>query len=176
MSDLSRDLWSLMPANGDFLAEIHTPRYDTLTYARSRAEAEDISFFDRKRQRNIAVYASKQALARHGRSYSEDETVGYDVLGYDLDVNVAPDRQWIDGRARLQIRVLATAINSITLRLADSLVVQSIVSDQFGRLFGVRVRNQNTIIINLPAFVLRDERPGADHHVRRPAGAAARGQ
>ncbi len=39
MSDLSQDLWSLMPANGDFLAEIHTARYDTLTYARSKAEA-----------------------------------------------------------------------------------------------------------------------------------------
>ena len=24
MSDLSQDLWSLMPASGDFLAEIHT--------------------------------------------------------------------------------------------------------------------------------------------------------
>ena len=29
--------------------------------------------------------------------------------------------------------------------------MQSIVSDRFGRLFGIRVRNQNTILINLPA-------------------------
>jgi hypothetical protein len=157
MSDLSPDLWSLMPANGDFLAEIHTPRYDTLTYARSKAEAEDISFFDRKRQRNIAVYSSKQALARYGRSYNEDETVGYDVLGYDLDVSMSPDRLWIDGRARVQLQVRASALTTLSLRLAESLVVQSIVSDQFGRLFGLRVRNQNTIIINLPAFMIRDE-------------------
>jgi hypothetical protein len=157
MSDLSQDLWSLMPATGDLLAEIHTQRYDTLTYARSKAEAEDISFFDRKRQRNISVYASKQALARHGRSYSEDESVGYDVLGYDLDVSLSPDRLWIDGRARIQLKVRASALTTLTLRLAESLVVQSIVSDQFGRMFGLRVRNQNTIIINLPAFLIRDE-------------------
>ena len=158
MSDLSQDLWSLMPASGDFLAEIHTARYDTLTYARSKAEAEDISFFDRKRQRNIAVYASEQALARHGRSYNEDESVGYDVLGYDLDVSMSPDRLWIDGRARIQLQVRASALTTLSLRLAESLVVQSIVSDQFGRLFGLRVRNQNTIIVNLPAFLIRDER------------------
>jgi peptidase M1-like protein len=157
MSDLSQDLWSLLPASGDFLAEIHTARYDTLTYARSKAEAEDISFFDRKRQRNIAVYASKQALARHGRSYNEDEGVGFDVLGYDLDVSMSPDRLWIDGRARIQLQVRASALTTLSLRLAESLVVQSIVSDQFGRMFGLRVRNQNTIIINLPAFLIRDE-------------------
>jgi Peptidase family M1 domain len=157
MSDLSRDLWSLAPAAGDFLAEIRTPRYDTLTYALSTGEPEDVSFFDRKRHRNIAIYASRQALARHGRSYSEDDSAAYDVLGYDLDVDVSPDRQWIEGRARVQLRVRAPAISSLTLRLADSLVVQSIVSAEFGRLFAVRVRNQSSIIVNLPSSVLRDE-------------------
>jgi hypothetical protein len=157
MSDLSRDLWSLVPAAGDFLAEIRTPRYDTLTYALSTGEPEDVSFFDRKRHRNIAVYASRRALARHGPAYSEDDSATYDVLGYDLDVAVSPDRQWIEGRARVQLRVRAPAVSSLTLRLADSLSVQSIVSAQFGRLFAVRVRNQSSIIVNLPSSVLRDE-------------------
>jgi hypothetical protein len=157
MSDLSRELWSIVPQGGDFLAEIHTPRYDTLTYVRANSEPEDISFFDRRRHKNIAAYSSRQARARFGRSYNEDDLIGYDVLGYDLDVNVSPDRQWLEGRARLQIRVLATAINSLTLRLAETLTVRSIVSNQFGRLLGLRVRNQNTIIINLPAVLLRDD-------------------
>jgi hypothetical protein len=157
MGDLSRDLWSLVPAAGDFLAEIRTPRYDTLTYALSTGEPEDVSFFDRKRHRNIAVYASRRALARHGPSYSEDDSATYDVLGYDLDVAVSPDRQWIEGRARVQLRVRAPALSSLTLRLADSLAVQSIVSAEFGRLFAVRVRNQSSIIVNLPSSVLRDE-------------------
>jgi hypothetical protein len=157
LSDLSRELWSILPQAGDFLAEIRTPRYDTLTYVRANSEPEDISFFDRKRHKNISVYSSRLARARFGRSYNEDDLVGYDVLGYDLDVSVSPDRQSLEGRARLQIRVLATAISSITLRLAESLTVQSIVSNQFGRLLGVRVRNQNTIIINLPSVLLRDD-------------------
>jgi hypothetical protein len=157
MSDLSRDLWSLMPAAGDFLAEVRTDRYETLTYALSSGEPEDVSLFDRKRHRNIAVYASSRALARYGRSFSEDDSAAYDVLGYDLDVTVSPDRHWIDGRALLQLRVRAPAISSLTLRLADSLVVQSIVSDQFGWLSGVRVRDQNSIIVSLPSSVLRDE-------------------
>jgi hypothetical protein len=157
MGDLSRETWSIIPVAGDFLAEVHTARYDVLTYTRSRAEPEDISFFDRKHHRNISVYSSKEAHERFGRSYNEDDFVAYDVLGYDIDVSVSPDRSWLEGRARLQIRVLATAVNSISLRLAETLNVQSIVSDQFGRLLGVRVRNQNTIVVNLPAFLLRDD-------------------
>src|SRR5262249_967080 len=35
LSDLSRELWSLLPAGGDLVAEIRTAKYETLTYARS---------------------------------------------------------------------------------------------------------------------------------------------
>ena len=67
LGDLSRDAWSLLPSPGDFLAEIRTKRFDTLTYAKSSSEAEDISLFDRRRHRNIAIYASKQRMASRGR-------------------------------------------------------------------------------------------------------------
>ena len=142
LSDLSRDVWSLVPGLGDFIAEVHTHRFDTLTFTKSSTEAEDLSLFDRKRRKNISVYASRQTLERRGRSYNEDELVPYDILDHDIDLAVSPDRLWLEGRARLQLRVTAPALNSMTLRLAEPLVVQSIVSDRFGRLFGIRVRNR----------------------------------
>jgi hypothetical protein len=157
LGDLSREAWTLMPPSGDFLAEIRTRRYDTLTYARSAAEAEDVTLFDRKRQHNISVYASAQKIARRGSPfYNDDDLADYDILHYDIDLAYSPERQWLDGRARVRLRVRATAISTLTMRLADSLTVQSIVSDQLGRLFGIRVRNQNMIVINLPATLPRD--------------------
>jgi hypothetical protein len=151
LGDLSREAWTLLPGQGDFLAEIHTRRFDTLTYARSGTEAEDITLFDRKRHHNIALYPSKVKLAQRGPFYNEDDLVDYDVLDYDLDVAATPDRLWIDGRARLHLRVTAFVLGTLTLRLADPLTVQSIVSYEYGRLFGIRVKNQNTIVVNLPA-------------------------
>jgi hypothetical protein len=156
LGDLSRDPWSLLPGAGDFLAEMHTRRYDTLTYARSASEAEDITLFDRKRHRNISIYQSKEKLAAQGRFYNEDDLVDYDVLDYDIDVNAIPDRHWIDGRTRIFLKVRAFGLNNVTLKLADPLVVQSVVSNEFGRLFAVRVKNQNTVIVNLPSMVTRD--------------------
>jgi peptidase M1-like protein len=156
LGDLSRDAWSLLPSSGDFIAEMRTRRYDTLTYARSSSEAEDITLFDRKRHHNISLYPSRQKLASRGRFYNEDDLVDYDVLHYDIDVAASPDRQWIDGKTTLRLKVRSYVIGTLTLRLADSLVVQSIVSYEYGRLFGIRVRNQNTLVVNLPTSLNRD--------------------
>jgi len=156
LGDLSRDSWSLIPSYGDFLAEVRTKKFDTLTYARSAAEAEDITLFDRKHRRNIALYPSEEKLARRGRFYNEDDLADYDVLDYSLDVAYSPDRLWLEGRARLRIKVRAAATSTLTFKLADPLVVHGVVSDQLGRLFSIRVRNQNSVVVNLPVAVAKD--------------------
>jgi hypothetical protein len=156
LGDLSRDAWTLLPGQGDFLAEMRTRRFDTLTYAKSGTEAEDISLFDRKRHRNISLYTSKDRSARRGPFYNEDDSVDYDILDYDIDVAVTPDRRWIDGRARLHLKVRSYVLGTLTLKLADALVVESIVSYEYGRLFSIRVKDQNTLVINLPTALARD--------------------
>jgi len=156
LHDLSRETWSLLPQVGDFVAEVRTRRFDTLTYARSTGEAEDVTLFHRQRKRNIAAYASEMKLSSRGRFYNEDNLVEYDVLDYNIDGTFFPDREWLDGRARLKIRVKAYALAALTLRLAEDFTVRSITSDQLGRLLFLRVRNQNSVVINLPSAVMRD--------------------
>jgi hypothetical protein len=157
LGDLSRDAWTLLPSSGDFLAELRTRRFDTLTYARSSAEAEDITLFDRKRHKNIALYPSQEKMVRRGQaSYNEDDLVDYDVLDYEIEVAATPERQWIDGRARMRLKVRSYVLGTLMLRLADPLIVQSIVSYEYGRLFGIRVKNQNTLVVNLPTTLTRD--------------------
>ncbi len=156
LGDLSRDPWTLMPGGGDFVAEIRTRRYDTLTYAKAGNEAEDISFFDRRRHRNIALYPSKSKLATRGRFYDEDNLVDYDILDYDIEVAVSPDRLWLDGRARLHLKIRSYLAGTLTFKLADTLTVQSIISYEYGRLLGLRVKNQNTLVVNLPTVLAKD--------------------
>lgn len=157
LTDLSREAWSLVPPAGDFVAEMRTARFGTLTYTRSGGEAEDISLFNRKRRRNISVYASKRTLGSRGSAaYSEDDQVDFDVEHYAIAANVDPDRLWIDGRTELRIRIRASAVATLTLRLAEPLVVRSIVGAGLGRLLALRVRGQNSVIVNLPRTLTRD--------------------
>jgi hypothetical protein len=156
LSDLSRDVWSLLPQPGDFVAEVKTRRFNDLTYARSSGEAEDVTMFQRASKRNIAAYASERKLASRGRFFDEDDLVDYDVLDYDVDASFYPEREWMEGRTKLRIRVKAHVIGVLTLRFADSLNVSSVTSDEFGRMLFLRVRNQNAVLVNLPQPVSRD--------------------
>jgi hypothetical protein len=158
LSDLSRETWSLIPPFGDLLAEMRTDRFGALTYARSGGEAEDVTLFDRKRRRNIAVYASAAKLASRGsRFYSEDVETDYDVEHYSIQVQIDPRREWIEGRVEMRARVRAMAIGTLTLRLAESLVARGVVSPDLGRLLSLRVRGQNSLVVNLPRTFSKGE-------------------
>ncbi len=145
-----------MPSSGDLIAEVRTRRFGSLTYARSGNEAEDITVFDRRRRRNISIYASAEKLATRGRFYSEDDLVDYDVLAYEVDTVFSPDRYWINGTAHLRVRVRAGAMTTMTLKLAEAFTVRGVYAPGFGRLLHLRVVNQNSLIVNLPSPVFRD--------------------
>jgi len=156
LSDLSRETWSLLPQPGDFVAEVDTRRFDDLTYARSGGEAEDVTLFQRARKRNISAYASEQKLQSRGRFFDEDDLVDYDIIDFDVDTAFFPERDWMDGRTRIKLRVKTHGTAVLTLRFAETLNVSSVVSDEFGRLLFLRVRNQNSLLVNLPQPVARD--------------------
>jgi hypothetical protein len=151
LADLSRDTWTLLPAFEDVLMDVRTRRFGTLTYARASNEPEDITVFDRERHRTIALYRSKARLAARGPFYDEDDLADFDIVDHTIDVAFTPERLWFDGRSRLRLRGRSAALSSVTLRLASSLVVRSVTSEQHGRLLFLRVRNQDSLIVNLPA-------------------------
>ena len=156
LSDLSTERWSLVPSTNDFVAEIVTRRFGALTYARANSEPEDISFFDRRRHRNISVYASESRFGTRARFFSEDDRQDYDITSYDIRAAFSPDRLWVDGNVRLELKTRAPLLSTLTLRLADPLVVRSVTSPDFGRLLHLRIVGQNSILISFPAGIPSD--------------------
>jgi peptidase M1-like protein len=149
LGDLSREKWSVEPKTGDLVTEIQTDKAH-LTYMRSASDPEDIRFFDRTRQRTISIYASKQKLASRGPFYSEDDQTEYHILHYNIDASFDPQREWIDGHARVYLVARRAPLSTLILTLAEPLVIRSIVSPRFGYLMALRVTGQNDVIINLP--------------------------
>lgn len=153
LSDMSPEQWFLIPQPGDFLSDVRTRRFDTLTFSRNQNQAEDVTLFNRERRRTIALYASAAKLATRGPTYNEDDLTDFDITAYDIDANIDPEREFVEGRARITLRSRSPYLSTLTLRLADSLNVSNVFSPQFGRLLFIRVRNQNGILINLPTAV-----------------------
>jgi Peptidase family M1 domain len=156
LTDLSRDRWSLVPVASDLIAEVRTRKFGNLTYARIGNDSEDVTLFDRKRRKNISVYASETKLAARGRFYSEDDLIDYDVINYDIESAFIPERLWISGIARLTLKIRAPVATTVTLRLADSLIVRSVNAPGFGRLLSLRVVGQNSLIVSLPGPTVQD--------------------
>ena len=151
LHELSSEPWFLLPSAGDFLAEIRTRRYGTLTYSRAATQVEDITLFNRERNRTIALYPSAQRRAARGLSFNEDDLRDYDVLDYDIETAITPGTEFLEGRTRLHIRVRTAGASSLMLRLSDELGVRGVVSVEYGRLLHLRVRGQDSVIVNFPA-------------------------
>ena len=155
LRSLTPERWSLEPPAGSLIAEFRAGRHGWLTYARSPAEHEDVTLFDRDNQRNIALYPSAERLEQRGRFYSEDDGAVFDVEHYRLDLTFDPQKSFVSGNASLTVRITSAAASSITIRLAPQLTVSSVSSPGFGEVLALRVVGQNHILISLPTFVER---------------------
>ena len=58
-------------------------------------------------------------------------------------------RVWPSASAR-------TSMSTVRLRLAEALAVPSVTSVEYGRLLHLRIRGQNTVLVNLPRIVPQD--------------------
>ena len=118
--------WSLTPPFGDVIAELRTKRFGTLTDARSVNEAEDINVFDRESGGGTFLSADLGGEARRARPFRirQDEWLDYDIIAYDLDVQLSPDRVWIDGDGRMKSKIRSSATSSLTLKLAETVNIQ----------------------------------------------------
>ncbi len=153
LQDLSSETWYFLPPAGDFVAEMQTRRYGVLTYARSGTLTEDITFYDSERSRTITAYPSAARRGAHGLFVGDDDLRDYDVIDYDIEASIAPDRSFIEGQVRMRIRVREEGLSALTLRLADDLAVQSVASPEYGRLLHLRIREQNNVVVNFPLIL-----------------------
>ena len=152
---LTPDRWSLEPTEGSLVVEFESRRHGWLTYARSPNEPEDITLFERGRNRNICVYASPEKLRSRGRFYSEDDDEAYDVTDYAIDLAFDPVRNWLSGRGSIRVRINSPVLTSLTFKLAQPLAVSSVSSPEFGDLLALRIVGQNNVIVSLPRRVDR---------------------
>lgn len=149
LGDLSSERWSIQPPVGGMLVDFRSSRFGWLSYASTPDEPEDVSLFDRARNRQISLYMSPDHRARFGASYNDDIDAVFDVTHTALDLDFDPARRWFSGRAELRV-TMRRAMSAIKLRLADSLIVSSVSSPELGPLLALRAAGLNTMVIGLP--------------------------
>jgi aminopeptidase N len=80
--------------------------------------------------------------------------VDYDILAHEIDATYSPERLFMEGTARVKVKIRSPAASTIALRLAESLVVRSVYTESHGRVLHLRVIGQNTLLVNFPGYIL----------------------
>ena len=57
------------------------------------------------------MYASAEKLLTRGRFYDEDALAAYDILHYDIDLAMYPERLWLDGETTMRLRIKSNGAN-----------------------------------------------------------------
>ena len=74
-----------------------------------------------------------------------------------VDASFSPERLWLDGTATMSVHTRNALSGTVTIHLAESLVVRAITSPQLGgRLLHLRVVGQNNVLVGLPGTIAPD--------------------
>jgi len=148
---LPRSPWWLLPSPGDAIVDFPWKKRRTLTYALSKAEAEDINVFDRDRRLQICSYPSGGRSTR----YTEEAGRSVDVLHHGLVVRFEPERQRLSAVHTMRLHLLLP-VPTLRLKLHDDFVVHSITSPEGGALPFFRVREQGSLVVSLGPLAGRE--------------------
>ena len=170
LGDLSRETWSLLPQAGDFLAEVRTRVGHGVTYARSNADAEDVSFFERAKGRDIALRVDREAAGARA-SLQRGRLRGLRRRRLRHRGEPQPAAR-VRGRARPHADRDPRADPGGAERPPGGAAVVHIGDEPEPRAPAAPASARATIVVNLPVALRRGDGDHCRHQLRWPAAVA----
>lgn len=131
-SSLDRDILSFLPQGDEAVLDFHGPRVGDMTYVYHPFSEEEVSLYDRTRERIISLYSPRRGDGDGPRRMFISFADKFNVEEYLLDVDYDPGTSFLSATARIRIVSRVEALDSVKLRLNPSLEILK-VSDQDGR-------------------------------------------
>jgi hypothetical protein len=156
-NSLTRELLTFLPQSGETVIEIKTAKKGEFTYVFSPFAEEEISFFDRTRNKLINSYSpveeevgQKRLFVRLGERF--------EVGQYQLEVSYKPENKLLAARATIDLISLIENIDSLQFRLNPVLEILSIRDEKGRQLYYTQDRLRKLIYIYLAEKTSRDSR------------------
>ncbi len=153
----AREPLSFLPQGEETVVEFRTKRSGEMTYVYSPFIDEEVSLYDRSRDRLVSLYSPEDTgtpgLRRMYMSLGES----FDVRHYGIDVGYDPESRDLSGKARIEILSRAEALDHLKFRLASELEILKIVDDERRELFFTRDKIRKIVYVYLLAPFRRGE-------------------
>ncbi len=153
-------LLSMLPQGEEAVFEIKGKDVGELTYVYSPYAEDEISLYDRTRDRFISLYSPqddpepggapplKRMVLRVGEQFEVDDIR--------LDLAFDPGRSYLSGRARVRVNALSDGVGNVKFRFAPELAISKIQDGRGRELFFTQDALRKSLYVYLLEPVRRD--------------------
>ncbi len=153
-NSLTGELLTFLPPSGETVIELKTVKRGEFTYIYSPFGEEEISFFDRTKNRLLNSYSpqeegQKRMFLRFGEKF--------DIKHYDIEVSYRPESSQLAASAAIRLTSAVDNLDSCQLRLNPDLQILKIEDDRGRELFYSRDRFRKYLYIYLAERLSRGQ-------------------
>ncbi len=146
-NSLTQELLTALPQAEEAVFDFKSPRLGNLTYVFSPFSEDEITLYDQNRDRFISLYSPEKGSP--GRSMRLSLLPGFDVLHYDLDVEIDPANLYLSARALVHISPRTAGVESVRFRLNPKLKLFRVVDGEGRELVFNQDRASKTVYLPL---------------------------
>ena len=134
-SSFDRNLLSFLPQGDEAVLEFKARKAGELTYIYSPFSEDEVSLFDRGKERVVSFYSPERAatppLKRFFLSFEEK----FDISSYALDLSYSPATSYLSGKARIEVVPKVDLLDSLKFRFNPDLEILKIEDEEDRDLF-----------------------------------------
>jgi hypothetical protein len=147
-SSLDREYLSLLPQGDEAVFDFKTRRAGELTYIYYPYSDEEVSLYDRTKDRIISLYSpSDEGNLREKRFYVSFAD-RYDIDHYQLDLSYSPSNSYLSGKARITIVARTPALEMVKFRFSSDLEILKIYDQEKRELFYTRDKIRKLLYVS----------------------------
>jgi hypothetical protein len=176
-SSFGPNLLSYLPKGDEVVLEFKAGKAGELSYIYSPYSEDEISLFDRGKERIVSLYSPERAasppLKRLFLSFEEK----FDILSYALDLSYSPDTSYLSGKAQIEVVPKADPLDSLKFRFNPDLEILKIVDEEDRELFYTQDKLRQILYVYFisPPAPGTATRCGSEGRALRAGRAAPRG-
>ncbi len=145
----SRQPLSFLPQGEEAVIELRTKDSGDMTYFFSPFIEEEVSLYDRSRDRLVCLYSPEEQSSPPLRRMYVSLGERSDVRHCDIDVGYDPETRDLSGKARIEVLSRSDALDHLKFRLASELDILKVVDGEMRELFFTRDKLRKIVYVYL---------------------------
>ncbi|MGQ9471466.1 MAG: M1 family metallopeptidase [Candidatus Aminicenantales bacterium] len=146
-NSLTRELLTVLPQGEEAVIEFRSPKLGELTYIFSPFAEDEISLYDRRRDRFICLYTPREK--EQGRPLRFFFGQSFDVLHYDMDTEVDPSNFYLSAKVKVSLTSSSGGVETLRFRLNPKLNLIRILDEEGRELMFNQDRSNRMVYVPL---------------------------